>query len=116
MTTLVEHDGFRFLVRDESETGPTMPIRMPKTRNWFAVAGDGVVAAVRWFGRVAMRFSDWVDRNVVAIVSVFTALSVLLAVCVLLLLYGQEIWAITVGMVGVVVVTGVVAYRAGAKS
>lgn len=89
-TTTVEHDGFRFLVRENpSDKGHVLPVRLPKTRNRFALAGDKVI--------------DWLRelrRHVFGIVVTLVALAFVGSVVVGLVLENEPLAAILAGWIG----------------
>jgi hypothetical protein len=96
-----------------SHTGPIK--KLPRLRNWTAVAAGGVVEAARWVWRMVLRFSDWVDRNASTILAVIVAVVLILGVTLVLAFYGLRFPAILFSLFGLVGVTAVVAYKAGAS-
>lgn len=115
MTATYTHDGFTFLTRDPEDHSHTAPIEHPVWVNLRDRIGDFVVPPVKWLWRMVLRFSDWVDRWAEVIVGVIVAVVLILGVVLVLAFYDFRFLAIMVSLFGLVGVTAVVAYKAGAS-
>lgn len=110
MNATVEHDGFSFLVRPDSQSGHRMPV------HWWHEVVLWVHEVGHWarrVGRVVVSVTDWIGRNVILVLAAVLVALFSAGFSTGLSFLGFHLTAVLVAMCGGAVSVGVVAYRAG---